>query len=321
MVELPAATCSSPASRPLSRLRNSPSMPSRPSTSGRASSYRAGAAPGQGQAPADALEQRLAQVPFQRLQLQGHGRLAEEQRLGRPRHRAQPGHLAEGPQRLEAVALVVEPRASRRPLVRSAQYYEIVNTYPFKYLFCQICSSTASALRSDHEPTPPHPRHRIARRSALPATPVRRARRALLTPGRARLPGRAASALRADPPGPADRPPRPRRPLRCRRAARLPRRHRAPSATATGASRRCRRALLDRRVEITGPVEPKMVINALNSGARVYMADFEDSTAPTWANLLARPADAAQGGRRHARLDGARRQQALRAAARTRAPC
>src|SRR4249919_289100 len=44
--------------------------------------------------------------------------------------------------------------------------------------------------------------------------------------------------------------------------------------------------LLDRRVEITGPVEPKMVINALNSGARVYMADFEDSTAPTWANLV-----------------------------------
>jgi len=46
------------------------------------------------------------------------------------------------------------------------------------------------------------------------------------------------------------------------------------------------RALLDRRVEITGPVEPKMVINALNSAAKVYMADFEDSTAPTWANLL-----------------------------------
>ena len=44
--------------------------------------------------------------------------------------------------------------------------------------------------------------------------------------------------------------------------------------------------LLDRRVEITGPVEPKMVINALNSGARVYMADFEDSTAPTWSTLL-----------------------------------
>lgn len=46
-------------------------------------------------------------------------------------------------------------------------------------------------------------------------------------------------------------------------------------------------ALLDRRVEITGPVDPKMVINALNSGANCYMADFEDSTAPTWGNLVA----------------------------------
>jgi len=44
--------------------------------------------------------------------------------------------------------------------------------------------------------------------------------------------------------------------------------------------------LLDRRVEITGPVDRKMVINALNSGARVYMADFEDSTTPTWTNLI-----------------------------------
>ncbi|MEE7547606.1 malate synthase A, partial [Xanthomonas sp. Kuri4-1] len=46
-------------------------------------------------------------------------------------------------------------------------------------------------------------------------------------------------------------------------------------------------ALADRRVEITGPTDPKMVINALNSGARVFMADFEDSTSPTWRNLLA----------------------------------
>ena len=46
-------------------------------------------------------------------------------------------------------------------------------------------------------------------------------------------------------------------------------------------------ALADRRVEITGPTDPKMVINALNSGAKVFMADFEDSTAPTWANVLA----------------------------------
>jgi malate synthase len=46
------------------------------------------------------------------------------------------------------------------------------------------------------------------------------------------------------------------------------------------------KALRDRRVEITGPVERKMVINALNSGANVFMADFEDSTAPTWDNLI-----------------------------------
>jgi len=44
--------------------------------------------------------------------------------------------------------------------------------------------------------------------------------------------------------------------------------------------------LVDRRVEITGPAERKMMINALNSGARVFMADFEDSLAPTWANVV-----------------------------------
>src|ERR1700733_4112112 len=44
--------------------------------------------------------------------------------------------------------------------------------------------------------------------------------------------------------------------------------------------------LLDRRTEITGPVDRKMVINALNSGAKVFMADFEDATSPTWDNLL-----------------------------------
>lgn len=42
----------------------------------------------------------------------------------------------------------------------------------------------------------------------------------------------------------------------------------------------------DRRVEITGPVERKMIINALNSGARVFMADFEDSLSPTWVNVV-----------------------------------
>ncbi|HEX8231952.1 MAG TPA: malate synthase A [Caulobacteraceae bacterium] len=44
--------------------------------------------------------------------------------------------------------------------------------------------------------------------------------------------------------------------------------------------------LQDRRVEITGPVDRKMIINALNSGAKVFMADFEDATSPTWANLI-----------------------------------
>ncbi len=44
--------------------------------------------------------------------------------------------------------------------------------------------------------------------------------------------------------------------------------------------------LIDRRVEITGPTDRKMIINALNSGARVFMADFEDATAPTWSNLI-----------------------------------
>src|SRR5512132_359360 len=44
--------------------------------------------------------------------------------------------------------------------------------------------------------------------------------------------------------------------------------------------------LTDRRIEITGPVDRKMVINALNSGANCFMADFEDSLTPTWANLI-----------------------------------
>ncbi len=44
--------------------------------------------------------------------------------------------------------------------------------------------------------------------------------------------------------------------------------------------------LQDRRTEITGPVDRKMIVNALNSGAKVFMADFEDATSPTWPNLL-----------------------------------
>ncbi|MFB7671557.1 malate synthase A [Kitasatospora purpeofusca] len=46
------------------------------------------------------------------------------------------------------------------------------------------------------------------------------------------------------------------------------------------------KALQDRRVEITGPTDRKMVINALNSGAKVWLADFEDATSPTWENVV-----------------------------------
>ena len=45
--------------------------------------------------------------------------------------------------------------------------------------------------------------------------------------------------------------------------------------------------LQDRRTEITGPTDRKMVINALNSGAKMYMADFEDSNTPNWDNQVA----------------------------------
>ena len=44
--------------------------------------------------------------------------------------------------------------------------------------------------------------------------------------------------------------------------------------------------LLDRRVEITGPVDRKMIINALNSDAKTFMTDFEDSMSPTWENII-----------------------------------
>ena len=47
--------------------------------------------------------------------------------------------------------------------------------------------------------------------------------------------------------------------------------------------------LLDRRVEITGPTDRKMVINALNCGASTFMADFEDANCPTWDNMIDGP--------------------------------
>jgi malate synthase len=57
--------------------------------------------------------------------------------------------------------------------------------------------------------------------------------------------------------------------------------------------------LLDRRVEITGPTDRKMIINALNSGARVFMADCEDSMSPSWDNVVAGQANLRDAVRRH----------------------
>ncbi len=61
--------------------------------------------------------------------------------------------------------------------------------------------------------------------------------------------------------------------------------------------------LRDRRVEITGPVDVKMMINALNSGAKVFMADFEDATAPTWRNLIQGQANLVDAYHRKLRLE------------------
>ncbi len=58
------------------------------------------------------------------------------------------------------------------------------------------------------------------------------------------------------------------------------------SGPRTGRWRPRRPHLLDRRVEITGPTEPKMAVNALNSGAKVWLADLEDANTPHWPNVL-----------------------------------
>jgi malate synthase len=62
--------------------------------------------------------------------------------------------------------------------------------------------------------------------------------------------------------------------------------------------------LLDRRVEITGPTDRKMVINALNSGARCFMADLEDSNTPTWSNMVGGQVNLADAVRRTIELTG-----------------
>jgi malate synthase len=61
--------------------------------------------------------------------------------------------------------------------------------------------------------------------------------------------------------------------------------------------------LRDRRCEITGPVERKMMINALNSGARVFMADFEDANSPTWTNVVQGQANVRDAVRREISLE------------------
>jgi malate synthase len=61
--------------------------------------------------------------------------------------------------------------------------------------------------------------------------------------------------------------------------------------------------LQDRRCEITGPVDRKMMINALNSGARVFMADFEDSCSPTWENVVTGQQNVKDAVRRTIRLE------------------
>jgi malate synthase len=70
--------------------------------------------------------------------------------------------------------------------------------------------------------------------------------------------------------------------------------------------------LLDRRVEITGPVERKMIINALNSGAQVFMADFEDSNTPTWANQIEGQLNLADAVRRTIRFEDPASQKSYR---------
>src|SRR5919202_856923 len=69
--------------------------------------------------------------------------------------------------------------------------------------------------------------------------------------------------------------------------------------------------LRDRRCEITGPVDRKMMINALNSGAKVFMADFEDACSPTWANVVDGQRNVGDAVRRRIELETAEKRYAL----------
>ncbi|WP_199430349.1 malate synthase A [Qaidamihabitans albus] len=71
-------------------------------------------------------------------------------------------------------------------------------------------------------------------------------------------------------------------------------------------------ALRDRRVEITGPTDRKMTINALNSGAKVWLADFEDANTPHWANVVAGQVNLSDAIRKNIELDSGGKHYALR---------
>ena len=108
----------------------------------------------------------------------------------------------------------------------------------------------------------------------------------ILTPEALDFLAEPAPQVRRPPPRSARRAAGPAKALRRRRDAGLPGRNRRRPFQATGPSRPIPADLMDRRVEITGPTDRKMIINALNSGAKVFMADFEDATSPTWTNLI-----------------------------------
>ena len=99
--------------------------------------------------------------------------------------------------------------------------------------------------------------------------------------GRARADRRASPRVRRPPPRAARTARRAPGRARRRRHARL-----RPAAPEDFTVAPAPHALQDRRVEITGPTSRKMVINALNSGARGFMADFEDANSPTWSNMV-----------------------------------
>ena len=140
MVELPAATLSSPASRPWTLSRKTASSPSRPSTSGLASSYSTWPSRlGVRRRPtrSNKLDPQFA---LQRLQLQGDRRLADVQRLGRAGHRAQARGLAKGPQAASAGPLCRRSGGRRRA---GSQAHRIIglhisaaNQYALRKLFC-----------------------------------------------------------------------------------------------------------------------------------------------------------------------------------------